>query len=244
MPYLLETFTASSGSTASKRAFNPRVAALKSSLHGKRTRSLVEGQSSVMRAASLSERLRALDERRLACRKQHEAGPEPCSVRPDESELQARGRSLFRRVRQIRQTTMVKVGCLAAGRAELHSTGHKQTGEQTIDCAPGVRGLLPRNVHSRVVGRKLYHLVRKQHLLRQRSSIRGKRGVVFVLSDRACVRAVFRGTARLVQTRGPAGQVLPRTVLYCWIRCRDSKCRMPCMAHALHEYADASRFTS
>jgi hypothetical protein len=111
MPYLLETFTASSGSTASKRAFNPRVAALKSSLLGKR--SLVEGQSSVMRAASLSERLRALDEQRLACRKQHEAGPEPCSVRPAESELQARGRSLFR---QIGQTTMVKIGCPAAGR--------------------------------------------------------------------------------------------------------------------------------
>ncbi len=34
--------------------------------------------------------------------------------RPAESELQARGRSLFR---QIGQTTMVKVGCLAAGRA-------------------------------------------------------------------------------------------------------------------------------
>ena len=133
MPYLLETFTASRGSTASKRAFNPRVAALKSSLLGKR--SLVEGQSSVMRAASLSERLRALDERRLACRKQHEAGPEPCSVRPAETELQARGRSLFRRVWQIRQTTMVKVGCLAAGRAvSSRATQHwPQTNGRTND---------------------------------------------------------------------------------------------------------------
>ena len=71
-------------------------------------------------------------------------------MRPAESELQARRSSHFR---PIGQTTTAKIGCLAAGglsAAELlHSTGHKQTDEQTrLRQQPkGVRGLLPQGVH-------------------------------------------------------------------------------------------------
>ncbi len=49
---------------------------------------------------------------------------------------------------------------------------------------------------------------------------------------------LFRGTARSVQTRGPAGQVPPRTVLYC----SDPmpSCHMPDAVHAHAEYAVTS----
>ena len=121
MSYLLETFATSSGSTASKRAFSPRADALKASLPGKR--SCVEGQNSEMHAARSSDRLRALAEWRLACRK-----------------LQARRRSHFRWA----DHDMAKIGCLAAGGLSALAT-NKQT-----NCAQqpkGVRGLLPQGVH-------------------------------------------------------------------------------------------------